>query len=268
MATTTVHEDLPPDDHPRTSTPRRDRSPRGNDTADVDESVLFEGHPIHDYDGPVEDEEINNTVPVVRPTVTVPTTQPLPKIGTKAAILARRSEAIDKGAPSMGKGFLLTAQKAMRKLHSSIFPRELDLLEKLFSEVERLELFDGTLVYRVEKARFQQLQQIFDPARDRFLRWPTLVLVALAGDGGYTEGGWRERVERYNVVESLSLKISSVKTRSKVQLAQNRNEVLQRQERNREKQLNPESITGRETMKLRAQAKDDKLEITKLRKTN
>jgi hypothetical protein len=40
----------------------------------------------------------------------------------------------------------------------------------------------------------------------------------------------------------------------------------QRQERNREKQLNLESITGRETMKLRAQAKDDKLEITKLRK--
>ncbi|KAJ7840399.1 hypothetical protein B0H14DRAFT_2587478 [Mycena olivaceomarginata] len=40
----------------------------------------------------------------------------------------------------------------------------------------------------------------------------------------------------------------------------------QRQEQNRVKQLNLESITGRETMKLRAQAKDDKLEITKLRK--
>ncbi|KAJ7884307.1 hypothetical protein B0H14DRAFT_2564371 [Mycena olivaceomarginata] len=40
----------------------------------------------------------------------------------------------------------------------------------------------------------------------------------------------------------------------------------QRQERHREKQLNLESITGRETMKLCAQAKDEKLEITKLRK--
>jgi hypothetical protein len=137
---------------------------------------------------------------VMRPTVTVPTTQPLPKIGTKAAILARRSEAIDKGAPSMGKGFLLTAQKAMRKLHSSIFPRELDLLEKLFSEVERLELFDGTLVYRVEKARFQQLQQIFDPVRS-LTPTPRRPLAPLAGSRSFSSlaharlscagGGWR-----------------------------------------------------------------------------
>ncbi|KAJ7465849.1 hypothetical protein B0H11DRAFT_2284788 [Mycena galericulata] len=59
---------------------------------------------------------ISHRLPVVKTTVTVPTLRPLSKIGTNSAILARRSEAIAKGATAIGKGFLLRAQRASRTL--------------------------------------------------------------------------------------------------------------------------------------------------------
>ncbi|KAJ7120349.1 hypothetical protein C8R44DRAFT_623658, partial [Mycena epipterygia] len=60
----------------------------------------------------------------------------------------------------MGKGFLLTAQRASRRIFTYVFPRELELLEALLTNVERLQLVGSTFGYRVEKDRFQQLLQI------------------------------------------------------------------------------------------------------------
>ncbi|KAJ7491873.1 hypothetical protein B0H11DRAFT_1911780 [Mycena galericulata] len=162
MATTTVHEDPPTaDEHPRTSTPRREGSSHPDPLEpEFEASAEFKGLPLQPYDGPVDDDAIDQSLPVVKTTVTVPTLRPLSKIGTNSAILARRSEAITKGATAIGKGFLLRAQRASRRIYSSVFPRELDLLETLLTEVEKLELLDGSFAYRVDQATYQYLLQI------------------------------------------------------------------------------------------------------------
>ncbi|KAJ7150131.1 hypothetical protein C8R43DRAFT_1128178 [Mycena crocata] len=162
MSTTTIYDDqATTDDHLSTSTPPQGRSPLPQTPpAEFNASTEFEDVPLEPYDGPLEDDDINASMEVSATTIMVPTLKPLFKIGTNAAILARRSEALIKGATAIGKGVLLSAQKASRRLFSTVFPGELDLLEDLLTNVERLELRDGSPVFRVVRAKFQKLQHI------------------------------------------------------------------------------------------------------------
>ncbi|KAJ7448259.1 hypothetical protein B0H11DRAFT_1929195 [Mycena galericulata] len=162
MATSTALEDLP---NPRTSTPPRES------TADVtvpefDASTEFEESPLQDYDGPVDDEVIVEATPVQNIHIVVPTFRPFSKLGLNSAIIARRQEALLKGANPTGKGFLLTAPKVTRRFYTSLFPRELDMLDTVLTDVERLELVDGTYGYRVNKDQYKMLlRMLYDLRR-------------------------------------------------------------------------------------------------------
>ncbi|KAJ7114179.1 hypothetical protein C8R43DRAFT_1138466 [Mycena crocata] len=88
-----------------------------------------------------------------------------PRIGTNADILARRADAIVKGVNPINKGFLLRAQKASRRLYSFVFPKELDLLDSVLTQVEQLVLqgvhYEGVqYAYRVDKDKYQLLLRI------------------------------------------------------------------------------------------------------------
>ncbi|KAJ7618336.1 hypothetical protein DFH06DRAFT_1298503 [Mycena polygramma] len=165
MATTTEHEDLSAHS-PRTSTPPPGRSQSQDVTVpDFEASAEFEDTPLQDYKGPVAENRVNSSVPVVKVQIKVPTFKPLSKIGTNAQILARRTEALVKGASGTGKDFLLTATKASRRLTQHVFPKELQLLDTLLTEVERLEVFGLDAGYRLVKDQFRFLLRILKRLR-------------------------------------------------------------------------------------------------------
>ncbi|KAJ7601798.1 hypothetical protein DFH06DRAFT_1153477 [Mycena polygramma] len=165
MSTSILHED-PADGNPRTSTPPPGRSSSQEVTApDFEASAEFEDSPLQDYSGPVPDNNVDPSAPARRTQVTVPTLKPLSKIGNNAQILARRTEALAKGASGTGKDFLLTATKASRRLYQHVFPKEFQLLDALLTEVEILQLFGMGAGYRVEKDQFRLLLRILQKLR-------------------------------------------------------------------------------------------------------
>jgi hypothetical protein len=83
---------------------------------DFEASAEFEDVPLCDYDGPVPDAFVDTVAPVSKIQVKVPTLRPLAKIGNNTQILARRTEALTKGATGTGKDFLLDASRASRTL--------------------------------------------------------------------------------------------------------------------------------------------------------
>ncbi|KAJ7652713.1 hypothetical protein DFH06DRAFT_1134167 [Mycena polygramma] len=132
---------------------------------DFEASAEFEDSPLQDYSGPVPDNNVDSSAPTRRTQVTVPTLKPLSKIGNNAQILARRTEALAKGASGTGKDFLLTATKASRRLYQHVFPKEFQLLDALLTEVEILQLFGMGAGYRVEKDQFRLLLRILQKLR-------------------------------------------------------------------------------------------------------
>ncbi|KAJ7886995.1 hypothetical protein B0H14DRAFT_2562955 [Mycena olivaceomarginata] len=162
---TTMQED-PADNrgHPRTSTPPRGRTD-DETVPGFEVSTEFEDVPLRDYNGPVEDTSVDTSVPVVKIDIKVPTLRPLSKIGNNSHILARRAEALTNGATGIGKEFLLDAPRASRRLFQHVFPRELELLDTLLSEVERLEVIGIESGYRVIKDQFRLLLRILQKLR-------------------------------------------------------------------------------------------------------
>ncbi|KAJ7730524.1 hypothetical protein B0H16DRAFT_1469497 [Mycena metata] len=167
MATTTVRDEEHPSP-PLTSTPRRRNSGAEDETSpDFDSHDQFEGPPLSDYEGPVDEEDIRESTPIQIVPLSVPTLRPYAKIANNHDIVIRRNDALGKGAVAIGKEFLMTAQKASRRLYSHVFPRDLELLENVLSRVEKLELrrADHPDGYRVEKNSYQSLLRI---AEDSF----------------------------------------------------------------------------------------------------
>ncbi|KAF8202748.1 hypothetical protein K438DRAFT_1580944, partial [Mycena galopus ATCC 62051] len=161
-----MQEDPADDRGPHTSTPRRGQY-EDETVPDFGSSTEFEDTPLEDYNGPVEEDSVDNTAPVEKLSVRVPTLRPLSKIGNNSLILARRSEALAKGATGTGKDFLLGASKASRRLFQYVFPKELEMLDTLLTEVERLEVYGKDGGFRVEKTRYRLLLRILQRLRAR-----------------------------------------------------------------------------------------------------
>ncbi|KAJ6454793.1 hypothetical protein C8R45DRAFT_1111727 [Mycena sanguinolenta] len=149
---------------PRTSTPLHAHN-TDETIPDFGASTEFEDAPLQDYDGPISDDAVNTAVPVIRTSLTAPTLRPLSKIGSNPQILARRTEALAKGATGTGKDFLMVASKASRRLFQHIFPKELELLETLLTQVEQVELLSKYPAYRVERDNFRLLLRVLRKLR-------------------------------------------------------------------------------------------------------
>ncbi|KAJ7232470.1 hypothetical protein B0H12DRAFT_1076842 [Mycena haematopus] len=93
--------------------------------------------PLRDYDGPIDDHDLDFSEPPVALSAEIPTLRPSGKIGNNTEIHARRTEALLKGSSAINKAFLVNAQKASRRLHSSVFPRELDLLTRTLTSLQQ-----------------------------------------------------------------------------------------------------------------------------------
>ncbi|KAJ7814573.1 hypothetical protein B0H13DRAFT_2381646 [Mycena leptocephala] len=112
---TSSHEDM----QASSSRPRMSTPPRGihdeKTVPDFEASAEFEDVPLRNYDGPVLDTFVDTAAPVLKIQVKVPTLRPLAKIGNNTQILARRTEALTKGATGTGKDFLVDVSRASRR---------------------------------------------------------------------------------------------------------------------------------------------------------
>ncbi|KAJ7500113.1 hypothetical protein FB451DRAFT_1359047 [Mycena latifolia] len=158
---------------PRTSTPPQ--QPHQDETApDLDEKQEFNLDPLGDYNGPIDDDFVDPSEPPTTVLVEFPVLKPFGKIGANTQILARRADALVKGAHVIDKGFLLQAQKASRRLFRTVFPKELELLEAMLCSVERSRnVFNHAPLYRVSQKSYQLLLRILwdlrRQAEDSFL---------------------------------------------------------------------------------------------------
>ncbi|KAJ7504009.1 hypothetical protein B0H11DRAFT_1905890 [Mycena galericulata] len=208
MATTTEHEEPTSrrdDDGPRTSTPRGDRS-SDREVEDLDDTEHFCQEQLIVFGGSVDDDKIDASIPVVQTFVEIPSAKPVHKISNNQDAIARRQEAILIGSRSMGKGHLLTAQKATRRFFTSIFPKELELLQSLLTNVERLETESGHYVYRVNKGKYTLFLRILHELGKR-----ATVGFRLAGKTPSALPNWADEADILDVYYPPSFEIASLR---------------------------------------------------------
>ncbi|KAJ7668200.1 hypothetical protein B0H17DRAFT_1142550 [Mycena rosella] len=114
----------------------------------------FNLEPLRDYNGAIDNDDHDlSEVPLDSlPVVEFPTLKPPGKIGNNSEIQARRLEALHKGSSAICKGFLVNGQKASRRLYSSVFVKELDLLTRTLTSLDRSFVkHTGGYGYRVGK---------------------------------------------------------------------------------------------------------------------
>ncbi|KAJ7657157.1 hypothetical protein DFH06DRAFT_1327986 [Mycena polygramma] len=93
---------------------------------------------LEPYNGRIRNEDLDSSQAPVAFTIEIPTLRSLGKIGNHSDIHARRADALLKGSSAIHKGFLVTGLKASRRLHSSVFPKELELLTRTLTTLERV----------------------------------------------------------------------------------------------------------------------------------
>jgi hypothetical protein len=112
----------------------------------------------------VDDEELSDEPPVVVP-IDLPTLRPLGRIGNNTIVLARRSEALTRGAHAINKGFLHQGIKLSRSVAREELPKQWELLNELLRDVEQLTLVDQRFVYRVRKNEYRVLLRVLETMR-------------------------------------------------------------------------------------------------------
>ncbi|KAJ7619763.1 hypothetical protein DFH06DRAFT_1010895, partial [Mycena polygramma] len=142
----------------------RSRTPSSQPTQPTTEGAELDLQPITEFDGPVDDDELSDAAPV-GVAVDFPTLRPLGRIGNNTDILARRSEALAKGARAIHKGFLLQGLKLSRTVASEEFPKQWELLNRTLKDLQQLTLVTGDYVYRVQKNNYRVLERVLDTMR-------------------------------------------------------------------------------------------------------
>jgi hypothetical protein len=153
---------------PRPASRRRPTSPpptpgrhQDETVAEIDPNELFSHlDPLEELTGPVDDQDVDTATEPVVVATEKHTFKSLGKIGHNPVILARRSEALLKGLKTINKQYLMSAQKASRKMYTVVFPHELELLYEILIKPERLQLLSGDKAYRVQKDVYQVLLRI------------------------------------------------------------------------------------------------------------
>ncbi|KAJ7652816.1 hypothetical protein DFH06DRAFT_1418481 [Mycena polygramma] len=142
----------------------RSRTPSSQPTQPTTEGAELDLQPITEFDGPVDDDELSDAAPV-EVAVDFPTLRPLGRIGSNTEVLARRSEALAKGARAIHKGFLLQGLKLSRTVASEEFPKQWELLNRTLKDLQQLTLVTGDYVYRVQKNNYRVLERVLDTMR-------------------------------------------------------------------------------------------------------
>ncbi|KAJ7161719.1 hypothetical protein C8R46DRAFT_1223010 [Mycena filopes] len=115
--------------------------------------------------------------------IEIPTLRAPGRIGNNTDLQARRADALLKGSSAINKGFLVNALKASRRLHVSIFTKELDLLNRTLTSLERIpDEHTSSHGYRVGRDNYLLLLHVLsslrstaaDAFRLRGLKVPTL----------------------------------------------------------------------------------------------
>jgi hypothetical protein len=123
--------------------------------------------PLKHYQGPIATEEMDTSSPPEKKIFDLPTVQPFRKIGKNPDILARREDALTKGADAIEKAYLHNAIAAPRRLYEHTFPKELDLLSNTLSVFERQPVTVKRIYgYRLHRVSYQALVQILKEMRD------------------------------------------------------------------------------------------------------
>ncbi|KAJ7330891.1 hypothetical protein DFH08DRAFT_940181 [Mycena albidolilacea] len=117
--------------------------------------------------GPIATEETDTSSPPGKKIFDLPTVRPFRKIGKNPDILARREDALTKGADTIGKAYVHNAVAAPRRLYEHTFPKEPDLLFNTFSVFERQPVTVKHIYgYRLHRVSYQALVQILKEMRD------------------------------------------------------------------------------------------------------
>jgi hypothetical protein len=81
--------------------------------------------------------------------------------------LARRQLGLDLGAEGFAKPFLRDPKVATRKMYTSIFHEELELLEKLLTSIDATMLLNKSNTYRLQKSNYWAFWKLLDDLRKR-----------------------------------------------------------------------------------------------------
>ncbi|KAK7059402.1 hypothetical protein R3P38DRAFT_3522434 [Favolaschia claudopus] len=120
--------------------------------------------PLIDLQHAVDDDLLSDDPPQMV-SIVFPTLKPLGRIGSNTTVLARRSEALTKGAHAINKGFLHHAIKLSRNIANDDFPKQWEALNRTLRDLERLTLIDGTFAYRLRASTYKILLRALETMR-------------------------------------------------------------------------------------------------------
>ncbi|KAF7372967.1 TY3B-TY3B protein [Mycena sanguinolenta] len=121
---------------------------------------------LENYTGPIDEDEVKVSSSPEDITLDWPALKSISKIGGNTEIQARRLQAIVLGCHAIGKGFLVNAQKAGRKLYRDKFPEEFDLLDRVLSDVQRIDLASiDAHAFRLDRNEYELLVNVLADLR-------------------------------------------------------------------------------------------------------
>ncbi|KAK6995794.1 hypothetical protein R3P38DRAFT_3223269 [Favolaschia claudopus] len=110
----------------------------------------FDLNPLQDLAGSIPPEDLDSDSALFTEPLNIPTLNSVALINNHPVVKARRNEALEKGLKTIGKPHLMSAGLATRRLFKTTFPDELELLDKVLSQVQtRTRLMTGDKVYRL-----------------------------------------------------------------------------------------------------------------------
>ncbi|KAF8181409.1 hypothetical protein K438DRAFT_1976132 [Mycena galopus ATCC 62051] len=150
-------------DHP--SAPPRD--PDSNDDR-FDADRFSDDHRLEEYAGPQPVQLLDPDARILKGSLPLPTFQPYRTIiEGDVDIIARRQHALDLGAEGFAKPFLRHPKIATRRMYTSVFHAELELLQRLVTSIDTTMLLNKENAYRLQKSTYWVFWKLLDDLRKR-----------------------------------------------------------------------------------------------------